>query len=319
MRAIRVHVDGNARRLVMEEVPAPVPRPGQLLVKVAAFSVNHSDLMTGARGGSSEPFVPGLDVGGMIEAVGEGVSDWEPGDRIIALVRGSYAEFALARPVTSYRLPEGMGLQEGASIPGVFLTAWYGLTRWGRVKAGETVLVHAAGSGVGAAAIQIAHALGARVVTSAGSDSKVARGIELGAEAGINYSTQDVTAELQRLTQGKGVDMVLDSVGGQVFDATLPALAHGGRVVMIGSPAGARGEATQETLQSKGQSIQSMGVANDAQEDSDQQGWVQLKAWFENGVLRPVVDRTLPWTEAEAAHQLLRERAVFGKIVLTVE
>ena len=147
---------------------------------------------------------------------------------------------------------------------------------------------------------------------------KVARGLELGAEGGINYSTQDVTAELQRLTAGRGVDVVLDSVGGAVFDATMKALAEGGRVVNVGAPAGPRSEQDQSAMEARGQSVQQSGVFNDAAEDAEGAGWAQLKAWFEDGTVKPIVDRVLPWEEAESAQRLLSERVIFGKIVLTV-
>ena len=156
------------------------------------------------------------------------------GDPVIALARSSYAEFVPARAVLAYRPPEGMSIVGAASIPCAVHTAWYGLKKLGSLQPGETVVVHAAGSGVGTAGVQIARASGARVIATAGSDAKVAMGLDLGAEAGINYSTQDVAAELQRLTDGRGVDVVLDSVGGAVFDATMKVLAEGGRVVNVG-------------------------------------------------------------------------------------
>jgi NADPH:quinone reductase-like Zn-dependent oxidoreductase len=212
-----------------------------------------------------------------------------------------------------------MSIEDAASIPCVFLTAWYALTKLAQMQPGETVLIHAAGSGVGTAAIQIARAWGAHVLTSAGSDSKVARGLELGAEGGVNYSSQDVASELQRFTQGKGVDVVLDSVGGAIFDATMQALAQGGRVVTIGGPAGTRNMPDEETLQARGQSVQAMGVFNEAAEDIDGSGWARLKAWFEDGTVRPIIHRVLPWTEADAAQRLLLDRSVFGKVVLTVD
>ena len=205
----------------MEEVPRPEPRPDQVLIRASHIGVNRADLGRGAagRGEANEPFIPGLDVGGTIEEVGSDVTGWKEGDPVIALVRGAYAEFVPVSAVVAYRPPEGMSIQDAATIPCVFLTAWYALTKLARMQPGETVLIHAADSGVGTAAIQIARAWGAHVLTSAGSDSKVARGLELGAEAGVNYSNQDVAAELQRLTQGRGVDVVLDSVGGAMFDA----------------------------------------------------------------------------------------------------
>ena len=321
MRAIRVQIAGDDRRLEMEEVPKPTPRADQVLIRASAIGVNRADLGRGpaASGGSQEPYTPGLDVGGVIEEVGSDVTGWSAGDPVIALVRGAYAEFSIAQAALAYRPPAGMAMHEAASIPCVFLTAWYGLTNVGKMRPGETVLVHAAGSGVGTAAIQIAKTLGAHVLTSAGNDARVARGVELGAEAGVNYGTQDVAAELQRLTQGRGVDVVLDSVGGPVFDATLKALAPGGRVIIVGGHAGPHAEVDQDALEANGQSVQRIGVFNDAQEDIAQQGWAHLKPWFEDGTLRPVIDRVLPWSEANAAQRLLQDRGVFGKVVLTVE
>ena len=320
MRAVRVHISGDDRSLVMEEVPTPEPRPDQVLIRASATSVNHADLGRGPVGGGSTggPFIPGLDVGGTIEAIGSEVTGWNVGDPVIALARSAYAEFVPSRAVLAYRPPDGMSIVDAASIPCAVLTAWYGLMKLGSMQPGETVLVHAAGSGVGTAAIQIAKASGARVLTSAGSDARVAMGVELGAEAGINYSTQDVTAELQRLTDGRGVDVVLDSVGGAVFDATMKALAEGGRVVNVGSPSGARSELDQSAMEAKGQSTHQSGVFNDAAEDAEGAGWAQLKAWFEDGTMRPIVDRVLPWEEAAEAQRLLSERVIFGKIVLTV-
>ena len=320
MRAIRVHISGDERRLIMEDVPTPEPRPDQVLVRASAIGVNRADLGRGAVGGAAtgEPYIPGLDVGGIIEAVGSEVSGWNEGDPVIALARSAYAEFVPSRSLLAYRPPQGMSIVDAASIPCVFLTAWYGIRKLGRMQPGETVLIHAAGSGVGTAAIQIARASGARVLTTAGSDAKVARGLDLGAESGINYSTQDVTAELQRLTDGRGVDVVLDSVGGAVFDATMKALAEGGRVVNVGAPAGPRSEQDQSAMEARGQSVQQSGVFNDAAEDAEGAGWAQLKAWFEDGTIKPIVDRVLPWEEAESAQRLLSERAIFGKIVLTI-
>ena len=303
----------------MEEVPKPTPNPDQVLVRASAIGVNRADLgRGGGRASTGEPFIPGLDVGGTIEAMGSEVVGWKEGDPVIALVRGAYAEFVPARAVLAYRPPEGMSITDAASIPCVFLTAWYALTGLAQMQPGETVLIHAAGSGVGTAAIQIARVWGAHVLTSAGSDSKVARGLELGAEAGVNYSTQDVTAELQRLTEGRGVDVVLDSVGGAIFDATLKALAAGGRVVTVGGPAGARTELDQTALQAQRQWVQAMGVFNEAAEDTDGAGWARLKAWFEDGTMRPVIDSVLPWSQAEAAQGLLVDRSIFGKVVLTL-
>ena len=253
----------------------------------------------------------------MVEAVGADVTSWHPGDQVLALVRGAYAEYSAANSVLTFQTPEGMSTTDAASLPCVFFTAWYAFQMAG-LKSGETALIHSAGSGVGMAGIQIANALGTRVLTSAGSDERLERGRLLGAEAGVNYSSQNVTEELLRLTDGRGVDMVLDTVGGAIFDATLSALAQGGRVVTVGGHTGERSEYEEQELAKKGQWVRAMGVFNEAQDDVDQRGWAQMKSWFESGTLRTVVQEVLPWTEAKGVQELLASRGVFGKLVMEV-
>ncbi len=236
MKAIRIHFTDNGDELRVDEVPLPDPKADEVLIKAQAIGVNRADLgrrRTVAQGEQEPPRIPGLDVAGVVEAVGSGVTSWYPGDQVLALVRGAYAEYSVANSVLTFQPPEGMSTTDAASLPCVFFTAWYAFQMAG-LKSGETALIHSAGSGVGMAGIQIANALGARVITSAGSDERLERGRQLGAEAGVNYSSQDVTEALLRLTDGRGVDMVLDTVGGAIFDATLRALAQGGRVVTVG-------------------------------------------------------------------------------------
>lgn len=322
MRAIHVYDSDQGRHFQIEEDPKPEPRSGQVLIQVQAIGVNRADLgrrppMSNNESGGS--FVPGLDVAGTISVVGSDVEGWHVGDPVMALVgRGAYAEFALARTGLIYPPPEGMSLRDASSVPCVFLTAWHGLVTLGKLQPGETVLIHAAGSGVGTAGIQIAKAYGARVLTSAGSDLKLAKGKELGAESGVNYSTQDVTVELLRLTDGKGVDVVLDSVGGPIFDKTLPALAQGGRVVTPGSPSGERSPLDEQQMKVLGQEVQGIRVGDETAKDKDGLGWAWLTKHFEDGSMYPVIDKVLPWTQAEEAQRLLVDRALFGKVVMEV-
>ena len=192
-------------------------------------------------GEQEPPRIPGLDVAGVVASVGANVTNWHPGDHVMALVRGAYAAYSVAPSVLTFRPPVGMSTTDAASLPCVFFTAWYAF-QMAELKQGETALMHAAGSGVGMAGIQSANALGARVLPSAGPDECVERGRQLGAEAGVNDSTKNVTAALLRLTDGRGVDMVLAPVGGALFDATLSALAHGGQVVTVGGHSGQRSQ-----------------------------------------------------------------------------
>jgi NADPH2:quinone reductase len=327
MKAIRIHIiedsltDYYGDELLMDDVPDPEPGADEVIVKARAIGLNRADLYrrrTAPEGQQEPPSTPGLDVAGVVESVGTDVTNWHTGDQVMALVQGAYAEYSVARSVLVYSPPLGMSMTDAASLPCVFLTAWYAFQMAG-LKPRETALLHAAGSGVGMAGIQIAKALGARVLTSAGSDERVARGLELGAEAGVNYSSQNVTEELLRLTDGQGVDMVLDTVGGEIFDATLKALAEGGRVVTVGGHSGQRSDYEKRDLKQKGQWVKAMGVFNEAQEDKDQLGWGQMKSWFENGSLRTMVQEVVPWTDAKRAQQLLASRGVFGKIVMDVK
>jgi len=320
MKAIRIHFADNGDELLMEEAPQPEPKANEVLIKTQAIGVNRADLgrrRTVGEGEQEPPRIPGLDVAGVVESVGADVTNWRTGDQVMALVRGAYAEYSVANSVLTFRPPEGMSTTDAASLPCVFLTAWYAF-QLAQLKPGETVLIHAAGSGVGMAGIQIANALGARVLTSAGSDERVERGRQLGAEAGVNYSTGNVTEALLRLTDGRGVDVVLDTVGGAIFDATLSALAQGGRVVTVGGHSGQRSQYEDQDLATRGQWVRAMGVFNEAQEDVDQRGWAQMKSWFESGKLRTVVQEVFPWTEAKRVQELVASRGVFGKVVMEV-
>jgi len=320
MKAIRIHYADNGDELRMEEVPQPDPKADEVMIRTQAIGVNRADLgrrRTVSEGELEPPRIPGLDVAGVVASVGANVTSWHPGDHVLALVRGAYAEYSVAQSVLTFRPPMGMSTTDAASLPCVFLTAWYAFQIAG-LKRGETALIHAAGSGVGMAGIQIANALGARVLTSAGSDERVERGRQLGAEAGVNYSTQHVTEALLRLTHGRGVDMVLDTVGGAIFDATLSALAQGGRVVTVGGHSGQRSQYENQDLAKKGQWVRPIGVFNEAQGDVDQSGWAQMRSWFDTGMLRTVVQQVFPWTEAKRVQSLLASRGVFGKLVMEV-
>ena len=320
MQAIRIHFADHGDELRMEEVPQPDPKADEVMIRTQAIGVNRADLgrsRTVSEGAQEPPRIPGLDVAGVVASVGANVTNWHPGDHVMALVRGAYAAYSVAQSVLTFRPPVGMSTTDAASLPCVFFTAWYAF-QMAELKRGETALIHAAGSGVGMAGIQIANAIGARVLTSAGSDERVERGRQLGAEAGVNYATENVTEALLRLTDGRGVDMVLDTVGGAIFDATLSALAQGGRVVTVGGHGGQRSQYEDQALAQKGQWVRPMGVFNEAQGDVDQRGWAQMKSWFETGMLRTVVQEVLPWTEAKRVQELLASRGVFGKLVMEV-
>ena len=320
MKAFRIHFTDTGNELRMEEVPDPEPKADEVLIRTQAIGVNRADLgrrRTVSEGEQEPPRIPGLDVAGVVASTGPNVTSWNVGDNVMALVRGAYAELSVAQSALTYSPPRGMSTTDTASLPCVFFTAWYGF-QMAELKQGETALIHAAGSGVGMAGIQIAKALGARVLTSAGSDKRVERGLQLGAEVGVNYSTQNVTEELLRLTDGRGVDIVLDTVGGAIFDATLGALAEGGRIVTVGGHSGDRSTFEEQGLEAKGQWVRRVGVFDEAQEDVEKRSWAQMKPWFETGALKTIVQEVFPWTEAKQVQELLASRGVFGKLVMDI-
>lgn len=320
MQAIRIHFTDDDDKLVLEEIETPSPGIGEVLIRNRAIGLNRADLYrqrTVEIGQQEPPRIPGRDIAGYIESIGPGVTNLRTGDPVMALVRGGYAEFSVSNTSTVYPIPTGMSMEAASSIPCVFLTAWYAFKMAG-LQMGETALIHAAGSGVGMAGIQIAKAMGARVLTSAGSDHRVAKGCQLGADAGINYSNQDLEKELYTLTNGEGIDMSLDTLGGATFDATLKSLGTGGRIVTVGGHTGPRSSYDERALQMKNQWVRSMGVFREAEQDRDQVSWQQMKPWFDNGQLTTLVQEVIRWPFAEEAQQMLNDRRVFGKIVMSV-
>jgi NADPH2:quinone reductase len=321
MKAIRVHEYGDESVLRYEDAPDPQATSRRLVIEVAAASINRGDLgrRQGTYGGglTALPFTPGWEVAGTVEALGEGVEDMSVGDRVIGQMGdGGYAEKALVHQAGVYKMPEGMTFEEGCTIPVVFLTAWFALHRLCRLQANETALIQAGGSGVGVAAIQVAKLAGARVITTAGGDEKCARCLELGADHAINYREKDFVQEVSRITEAAGADVVLESVGGQVFDKSLAVMGRHGRLCTVGNSSGQANTVDPRALMFKNLSLSGFylgaeiaaGAAGPAMED--------LLSLFQQGKLRTVVDRTFPLSEAAAAHRYVGERRNFGKVVL---
>ncbi len=321
MKAIRVHQFGGPEVLTYEDAPEPRPGPGEVLVRVKAVGVNFADLLIrmGAYPSGDPPIIPGLEAAGTVEALGDGVSGLQPGQRVIAWTRRTYAELAAAPASRVLPAPDGLSFEELAAIPVAFATAWHALVTTARLQAGERVLVHAAGSGVGTAAIQVAKQLGAWVIATAGQDWKLERARELGADAVVNYSTQDVAAEVKQATGGRGVDVVLEGVGRATFPSSVASVSDYGRLVIYGAPSGPRVEldsrlAIFRNLTVYGMSITSSKLFAETIESFAQ----QALPWFEQGRLRPVVDSVYPLEDASQAHRSMMDRAQFGKLVLKV-
>ncbi|WP_067964451.1 NAD(P)H-quinone oxidoreductase [Nocardiopsis trehalosi] len=327
MHAIVITQPGPADVLSFAEVPDPVPGPGEVLVDVAATAVNRADV--NQRQGSYPPpkgasEYPGLECSGRVAALGPGTEDsgWSVGDEVCALLSGGgYAE-RVAVPVGQLlRVPRGVSLTEAAALPEVAATVWSNVFMVGRLRAGETLLVHGGGSGIGTFAIQLAHARGARVITTAGSAEKLERCRELGADVGIDYHREDFAARVKEETGGAGADVVLDIMGGSYLDANVRSLAVGGRVVIIGLMGGRSAELDLGRMLVKRLSVHATTLrARPVEEKAEIVAGVAEHVWplVEDGTVRPIVDRTVPLREAAEAHRIMESSAHVGKIVLTV-
>ncbi len=323
MRAISV--EGPPQDLVVGDVPRPEVGPESVLVEVHATAVNRADLLQ-RRGlyppppGDSD--VLGLEAAGVVAETGSAVRDWRRGDRVMCLLGGGgYAEYVAVHHGMLLPIPERLSFEEGAAIPEVFTTAYMTLVAEAALAAGETVLIHAGGSGVGTAAIQLARALGAQPIVTAGDRSKLARCLELGAEAAINYKEEDFATRGREVTGGRGVDVILDCVGGQYLERNVGLLAPKGRLVIIGLMGGAKADINLALLVGKRLRVIGTVLRTRALEeklaltDGVRRRILPLLA---DGTLRPVVDSTYDLADAAQAHDHVAANANFGKVILRV-
>ena len=323
MTAIGIKASGGPDMLVPEKRPVPTPGEGEILVKVAAAGVNRPDVMQ--RMGlypppPGAPDIPGLEIAGEVIALGANVKRWKLGDRVMALVvGGGYAEYCLAHE--SHALPVGnLSMIEAAAIPETFFTVWHNTFERGRLKRGETLLIHGGSSGIGTAAIQLAKAFGARVITTAGSPEKCDACRMLGADVAVNYKTEDFVSATKTATGDKGAEVIVDMVGGDYIARNYEAAAVEGRIVQIafqGSPKATvdfrrimlkRLHHTGSTLRSR--SIPDKGAIARAVETN-------ALPLIAAGKVKPVIYKTFPLDAASAAHALMETSAHIGKIVLT--
>jgi putative PIG3 family NAD(P)H quinone oxidoreductase len=326
MQAIIFETPGDPDVLRLCEVPAPVPGPEQLLVRVRATALNRADTLQ-RRGQYPPPpgesDILGLELAGEVEAIGAAVHGFAPGDRVFGLVGGGgYAEKALIDYRMAMPIPPGWDFIRAAAVPEVFFTANETLFTLAGLQGGETVLIHAGASGVGTAGIQMARYVGARVLVTAGSAEKITRTIELGAEVGINYKEEDFATRVQELTSNAGVDLIQDFIGAAYWQRNLQCLKAGGRLVLVGLMGGAEVKADLGLIMRKrlriiGSVMRSQPLANKiAITQRFRERWLPLLA---SGTIRPIIDRTFPLAEAAAAHRYMEENRNIGKIVLVVE
>lgn len=317
MKAAIVHEHGAEDVLRYEDVPDPVPGPGQVLVRVKAAGINRGDL--GRRMGTYPgtlrlPLIIGWDIAGVVEAVGPDVDGFPIGARVVGRIpQGGYAELALSPATQTVLIPEGVSFEQAAALPVAYLTSWFALNHQGRLSSAETCLVQAAASGVGVAGIQIAKAIGARVITTASTEEKLALGKRLGADVVVNYTTTDFVDVCRDETEGKGVDVVLESVGGDVMTRSVAALAPFGRLVSVGNSS--RSPSPTDLAQLLSKRIELYGFYLGA-EYGQEAALATMMEWIADGKMEAVLDRTFPLSEAAEAHRYVASRANLGKVLL---
>ena len=326
MRAIEIARPGGPEVLTLTDRPLPVPGPNEILIRVAAAGVNRPDALQRAGAYAPPPGasdLPGLEAAGTVAAIGPGVTAWAPGDRVTALLPGGgYADYAVTHEDHALPVPARLSFPEAAALCETFFTVWTNVFERGRLQAGETFLVHGGTSGIGTTAIQLAALRGARVLATAGSPEKCAACVDLGAERGIDYRNEDFVTVAKDLTAGRGVDVILDMVGGAYLARDIRALAPEGRLVMIAHLTGAKAEINFAQVMVKRLTITGSTLRPQSIEAKARiAAALRREVWphLESGRLRPVMDRIFPLEEAAAAHARMESSAHIGKIVLAVE
>jgi NADPH:quinone reductase-like Zn-dependent oxidoreductase len=342
MKAVRFHEHGGPDRLRYEDAPDPVAGAGEALIRVKACALNYLDIwerrgLPGIR--FPLPHISGSDVSGIVESVGAGVANIRPGDKTVIfpaitcmncamcfsgrdnlcakysplgyMIDGGYAELLKIPVLNALPFPDSLDYAGAAAVPLVFTTAWHMLVEKAAIKAGDTVLVLGAGSGVGSAAIQIAKFFHARVIATAGSEPKLEKARALGADHGIDHAKQSIRKEVRRITERRGVDIVFEHVGSATWEDSVASLAHGGRLVTCGATTGYEGRIDLRVLFAKQITLAGsyMGPRQDL---------VKVLRLINEGYLRPVVHEVVPLADAARAQEMLENRAHFGKVVLAV-
>jgi NADPH2:quinone reductase len=326
MHAIVITKPGGPEVLELREVPTPEPSRGEVRVRVRATAVNRADLLQRLGAYPAPPGspadIPGLEIAGEVDAIGQDVTDLAVGDRVMGLVGGGgYAEYLTVHARALARMPEAMTFTDAAAVPEAFVTAWDAMVDQAGLAAGETVLVHAAGSGVGTAAIQIATAIGARSLGTARTAAKLERARSLGLGEGIVTEDGKFADAVRKRTGGRGVDVVVELVGGAYVAEDLACLAPRGRIVLVGMMAGSQVDLNLAILMHKRAEIRGTMLRSRPLEEkilaarAFERHVVPLLA---TGALKPIVDRVLPLAQAGDAHRLMQSNETFGKVVLEI-
>ncbi|WP_444884155.1 NAD(P)H-quinone oxidoreductase [Microbulbifer sp. PSTR4-B] len=325
MRAIDLPEYGGPEVMQLADLPRPEVAPGEVLVEVAAAGVNRPDIVQ--RNGHYPPPpgaspILGLEVSGLVAAVGEGVERWQVGDKICALTNGGgYADFVAVPEGQCLPIPGSLSMVEAATLPETFFTVWANVFDRARLQSGEIFLVHGGSSGIGTTAIQLAHQLGARVFATAGSAEKCVACVQLGAEQAINYREEDFVQAVKEATSGHGADVILDMVGGSYIDRNIQVAANDGRIVNIAYLQGARVEVNMLPVMLKRLSLTGSTLRpRSAQVKASIAHSLESQVWplIETGKIHPQIAARFPLEEVAEAHRLLESGKIVGKIVLTL-
>jgi NADPH:quinone reductase len=323
MTVIGISKPGGPEVLLPETRAVPAPGPDEILIKVAAAGVNRPDVAQ--RSGSYPPppgasDLPGLEISGEVVAVGSNARKHKLGDKVMSLVAGGgYAEYCIAQDAQAMAVPSNLSITEAGAVPETLMTVWHNVFERGGLKAGETLLIHGGSSGIGTMAIQLAKAFGAKVIVTVGSQEKIDACIKLGADHAINYKTQDFVAEVKTATSGKGVEVILDMVGGEYVDRNYDAAAVDGRIVQIALLGG--GKATINAGKIMVKRLHHTGSTLRPRSNADKAAMVaaieaKVMPLVREGRIKPLMDSTFPLQKAADAHRRMETSEHIGKIVL---
>ncbi|MEQ9518861.1 MAG: NAD(P)H-quinone oxidoreductase [Parvibaculum sp.] len=324
MTAIRIQEPGGPEKLQPETIPMPVPAQGEILVRVEAAGVNRGDIIQRlgfypAPKGVTD--TPGLEFAGTVVACAPGATKWAVGDKVCALVAGGgYAEYAIVHESHALPIPDGFSMVEAAALPETIMTVWTNVFDRGRLKAGETLLIHGGTSGIGTTAIQMAVAFGAKVYATAGSEEKARKCEELGARRGINYREEDFVMVMGEMTGGAGADVIFDMVGGDYIQRNITCAARGGRIVNIAYQNGSVAEVNFLPMMLKQVTLTGSTLRARPLEEKTELTETVLREvwpWIKAGRVKPIIDTVFPLKEAGKAHERMESSAHIGKIILS--
>lgn len=320
MKAAVYYETGSPDVFRYEDVPDPAPGPGEIAVEVKAVSIEGGDTLNRLGGDMAKvPHIVGYQAAGVVSACGDGVQGFAAGDRVVTVgLDGSHAEKRVVPESFAWRVPDTLPIEEAACVPVPFGTAHDCLFEFGRLQAGETVLIHAGAGGVGIAAIQMAKGAGARVLATASSDERLERLTDFGLDEGINYTTTDFVSEAQRLTGGRGVDLIVDSVGGKTLQGSVRALGYRGRVISVGDAGRSQAEALDvSNMRANNQTFSGYFLGAELFLGTRAHALIsRLLDDIAKGEIRVVVDRSFALAEAAAAHAYIESRQAFGRVLL---